>query len=231
MTTRKKHTNVTASEWTDFVAAVNAMHGTGVPAPRYRDFVRVHVNAMSPVGMSWGVHTMPEMGMIGRNFLAWHRQMLWQFEKRLQVVKPGLGLPYWDWLAMDNNPPAAISKPALLSSWSVTRSFNPAQMPTSAEVQAAMSASTFPAFQRSLELGAHNAGHLAVGGTMATSSSPADPLFWLHHANIDRLWAEWQAQHAGQDPLNANETLKPPPLFNVKVSSVLNINVLGYQYV
>src|SRR5690606_29593427 len=24
--------------------------------------------------------------------------------------------------------------------------------------------------------------------------SPGDPLFWLHHANIDRIWALWQAQ-------------------------------------
>jgi len=36
-------------------------------------------------------------------------------------------------------------------------------------------------------------------GTMdSIPSSPYDPIFWLHHANVDRLWAEWQAQgHSG----------------------------------
>ncbi|MDZ8184938.1 MAG: tyrosinase family protein [Nostoc sp. ChiSLP02] len=30
-------------------------------------------------------------------------------------------------------------------------------------------------------------------GTMSNiPSSPYDPVFWLHHANVDRLWIEWQ---------------------------------------
>ncbi|MEH2008601.1 tyrosinase family protein [Nostoc sp.] len=38
-------------------------------------------------------------------------------------------------------------------------------------------------------------------GTMSNiPSSPYDPVFWLHHANIDRLWAEWQDNgHQGSD--------------------------------
>ena len=27
---------------------------------------------------------------------------------------------------------------------------------------------------------------------MAMMSSPQDPIFFLHHANVDRLWALWQ---------------------------------------
>jgi tyrosinase len=41
----------------------------------------------------------------------------------------------------------------------------------------------------------HGRGHLWVGGNMAASSSPNDPVFWLHHANLDRIWAEWQDRH------------------------------------
>lgn len=30
-------------------------------------------------------------------------------------------------------------------------------------------------------------------------SSPYDPIFWLNHANVDRLWAEWQDNgHTGE---------------------------------
>ena len=65
---------------------------------------------------------------------------------------------------------------------------------------------------------------------MATASSPADPLFWLHHANIGRDWAEWQKNNPGQDPPNVTETFQPKPLFGVKVSSVLEIKTLGYRY-
>ncbi|PLB35279.1 tyrosinase family protein [Aspergillus candidus] len=30
---------------------------------------------------------------------------------------------------------------------------------------------------------------------MADSFTPNDPLFWLHHAQLDRLWSEWQHYH------------------------------------
>ncbi len=32
-------------------------------------------------------------------------------------------------------------------------------------------------------------------GTMAFNSSPNDPVFFLHHANIDRIWSAWMARH------------------------------------
>lgn len=43
----------------------------------------------------------------------------------------------------------------------------------------------------------HNNVHLWVGGDMGLSSSPNDPTFFLHHCNIDRIWAAWQEKHPG----------------------------------
>ncbi|KAE8331017.1 hypothetical protein BDV39DRAFT_212441 [Aspergillus sergii] len=41
----------------------------------------------------------------------------------------------------------------------------------------------------------HGGGHGGVGGAMADFfASPQDPSFMLHHAFIDRLWAQWQDQ-------------------------------------
>jgi tyrosinase len=44
--------------------------------------------------------------------------------------------------------------------------------------------------------------HNMIGGNMVDLTSPNDPLFWLHHANVDRLWAVWQDYrgHSGLDP-------------------------------
>jgi tyrosinase len=43
----------------------------------------------------------------------------------------------------------------------------------------------------------HNRVHDWVGGTMSTGASPNDPVFWLHHCFIDKMWADWQKAHPG----------------------------------
>jgi len=49
-------------------------------------------------------------------------------------------------------------------------------------------------FSFCVEGGPHNAGHGGVGSQMGNPiSSPGDPLFYLHHAYLDMLWAKWQA--------------------------------------
>lgn len=41
----------------------------------------------------------------------------------------------------------------------------------------------------------HGRGHGSVGGHMGNFFvSPLDPVFWLHHGQVDRLWAVWQAE-------------------------------------
>ncbi len=47
-------------------------------------------------------------------------------------------------------------------------------------------------FVNSLEVPLHNTVHRWVGGDMLTAMSPNDPVFFLHHANIDRIWFAWQ---------------------------------------
>ena len=41
----------------------------------------------------------------------------------------------------------------------------------------------------------HNVVHVWVGGSMGPGTSPNDPVFFLHHCNIDRLWSDWQAAY------------------------------------
>jgi tyrosinase len=52
----------------------------------------------------------------------------------------------------------------------------------------------FTDLQSQLEGSPHSVAHTRVGGHMTSGMSPLDPIFWLHHANVDRIWAEWQAR-------------------------------------
>ena len=103
-------------------------------------------------------------------------------------------------------------------------------LPSAMQFQSVMLRTDFAGFQSELE-GAHNNVHNAVGGQMAQANSPADPLFWLHHSNMDRIWSAWQATPNGANPGNLNETLKPSPIIQGKVQAYLSINALGYSYV
>ena len=46
--------------------------------------------------------------------------------------------------------------------------------------------------RKTLEHQLHDKVHMAISGQMGTGSSPNDPAFFLHHCNVDRLWAIWQ---------------------------------------
>lgn len=42
--------------------------------------------------------------------------------------------------------------------------------------------------------GVHFFGHFQMGGiALDVFASPSDPVFWLHHAQVDRLWTIWQS--------------------------------------
>ncbi len=81
----------------------------------------------------------------------------------------------------------------------------------------------------------HNRVHLWVGGSLGADTSPNDPVFWLLHAFLDKLWADWQAIH-GEEYLpefgaveghNLNDLMPP---FGVTPASVLRHADLGYTY-
>lgn len=47
-------------------------------------------------------------------------------------------------------------------------------------------------FRVEFENGAHMLVHGIIAGHMGTNWSPSDPIFYLHHANVDRIWTMWQ---------------------------------------
>jgi len=54
-----------------------------------------------------------------------------------------------------------------------------------------------------------------------------DPIFWGHHSNVDRLWAEWQSLHPGVEPDDPSAVLPP---WSLSVGDTFNIADFGYEY-
>lgn len=87
----------------------------------------------------------------------------------------------------------------------------------------------------------HNRVHVWVGGSMLPMESPNDPVFFMHHCFIDKLWADWQAAHPGQGYVpvsgaaaghNLNDAMEPWASRGETVTpaNVLDHNALGYAY-
>ena len=64
----------------------------------------------------------------------------------------------------------------------------------------------------------HNQGHVWTGGTMLSMTSPNDPAFFYHHANVDRLYQRWLETsgqlYAGGKPSAVDYPAQLVPLMN-----------------
>jgi tyrosinase len=136
-------------------------------------------------------------------FLGWHRGYLYHFERRLRQVSgdSGLVLPYWDYYA-NPNLPAEFTDPSPGNPLYVSRvntNVTPAlSMDPFSDSLIHFQTGTSQAFEPSVEAQPHNTLHNIVGGVMADMESPIDPIFWLHHANVDRLWVAWTGAGGGR---------------------------------
>ena len=79
-----------------------------------------------------------------------------------------------------------------------------------------------------------------VFGTMAANTSLNDPVFWLHHANLDRLWSAWMRRHGqvylpesgGPHGHNIDDPMWPYAMVGMTVTPrmMLSSRDLGYVY-
>lgn len=89
------------------------------------------------------------------------------------------------------------------------------------------SPSNFRAFE-----GPHGTPHLLIGGQMGGMRSPSDPLFWIHHAGVDKVWYDWQDLHAPGTDYDADPTVALSPQWpTVTTNDVFDSrNSLGVCY-
>lgn len=164
----------------------------------------IHWTTLSPLLTSW------DNCEHGTDFFwSWHRMYLYWFERivRKMCDDPRWALPYWNWApGSDFHLPAPFRDPAS-ELYTVNRdpSMNSGAgslNPLAVSVSSSFSPPDFLTTNMSIQ-NPHGSLHVEVGGWMASVPTAAqDPVFFVHHANVDRLWDLWLAQGGGRsDPV------------------------------
>jgi hypothetical protein len=148
------------------------------------------------------------------NFFGWHRMYLYYFERVLRWAAndPTLTLPYWDY----TNPaetalPDAFQDPkSPLYDWRRSEALNEGLAtlnPQVTDIDGPLTTDTnFLQYEGDIEGGVHGNVHCSVGQTCPIALmglvgvAANDPIFYEHHANIDRMWSCWQHAHPKEAP-------------------------------
>jgi tyrosinase len=211
---RKNANSLTPGERDRFVAAFAQLNNQG--AGRFADFRNMHTDVSSPQA-----HGAP-------GFLPWHRAYLLDLERELQAINPSVALPYWrfdqaapnlftlDFFGVSNAGTVQFSNTNPLQFWTTDgvqgiirgprNNWNPATQPGPTiitEAQTLALGAQYPAF-RGMEGNPHGTAHTRWDGYIRQIGTAAkDPLFFLLHCNVDRLWAKWQRLNGRFDPAQA----------------------------
>lgn len=156
------------------------------------------------------------------NFLPWHRMFLLYFES---IVRDAAGddsftLPYWNYTNSQHRAiPMQFQKPrdplfsplyigkrnaGVNSNQPIDKGQpgNPLNTLALQEKTYSPTSNAVRGFNETLDFGLHGSIHVLVGNTLNMGTIPwsaNDPIFWLHHCNIDRLWASWN-NGGGKNP-------------------------------
>jgi tyrosinase len=150
------------------------------------------------------------------NFLPWHRMYLYFYEKTLRkhVGDPTFSLPYWDYFQEPSPDGKGLALPSLVRGPTATPLYNQFRTPglnenktaidpDSASAAQAFAFDDFIHFSNQLQGQPHGTMHCALGTGCVTPDmgfvpiAGLDPVFYMHHANIDRLWQCWLNKKAG----------------------------------
>ena len=188
-------------------------------------------------------------------FLPWHRWYILGFENLLRNIDCRITVPYWDWSLSPNswqnssvwdatcgfggdgsdNSSCVTTGPFAYPSWNVTRSAGSGclkrafsgSVPDCATVaflqQTKLESSN--SWRLALEVTLSNNVHCRIGQTMCSRDSPNDPIFFLHHAFIDKLWSDWQNRgiEYKYHLVGAQNKSEMPSSFGNKTSDVLDL--------
>jgi tyrosinase len=144
-------------------------------------------------------------------FWSWHRMYLYWFERiiRKHSGDAAWGLPFWNYsasAAQRKIPPMFRDSSSVLFANRKTAMNNGtgSLLASAVNTGPGMAETVYEDANDTFEGTPHDDVHVGVGGLMGSVPTAArDPLFYLHHCNIDRLWNLWLAQGGGRhNPLS-----------------------------
>ncbi len=183
------------------------------------------------------------------NFFGWHRMYLYYFERVLRWAAndPTLTLPYWNYTnpAQTGLPDEFQDTNSPLYDWRRSQALNEGLAvlnPQITDIDGPLTTDTdFLTYEGDIERGVHGNVHCSVGqtcpvalmGLVAVAAN--DPIFYEHHANIDRMWSCWQHDHPDEQPGDwQNQQFSFVDETGAKVTRTvkefLDTTVLGYVY-
>jgi tyrosinase len=202
-----------------------------------------------------GVATPPQMDPVFRKckhhmkyFYGWHRGYMYFFERMLQELSgnPNLYQPYWDYYRDPRVPQLyqSATLPDGSKNWLSYRrvnsevkglivdSFSPA-ITTFPWVD-----DTAPTYESSSQINPHDQVHDTLGMPMSNPmTAPADPVFFAHHSNVDRLWSAWlhagggRSMPAAGDPYwNAAWSYNLSGSWHLTLAQMIDTTSLGYTF-
>jgi hypothetical protein len=193
---RKATKDMTIADWARFRAVWDTLNANGYIGKQ------VDIHGKSSIYHMHG----------SKKFLPWHREFLAELENEMHKIDPCVFLPYWDITATPSVPYSGYPRINPLSADHTGRNeqLPSILLPSTATMTVARSSiaggtapnaswrntvltnTVFASFTAALE-GFHNSGHVYVGGNMGSvPTAPADPVFWMWHAYIDKLWYQYQ---------------------------------------
>jgi tyrosinase len=162
-------------------------------------------------------------------FFPWHRAYLLDLERALQKIEPAVALPYWKF---DEAAPNVFNEEFMGETVDDTLNFSTGHPFKSWQTDGVLGIDRSPDFDQGagasfaisevatmnysnpnhaykkfmeVEGPAHDNAHGSFNGSLGFIQTAAkDPLFFLLHANVDRLWAKWQWHQKRYNPGNIN---------------------------
>ncbi|KAJ2080591.1 hypothetical protein H4R24_002954 [Coemansia sp. RSA 988] len=249
MRVRRNAASLSQQDWRSIANVLSQMHADGwmtrFGASHDRLFSRVHGNTC---------------------FFPFHRRYVLEFENIARTYDSNFVVPYWDATESFRNPAAdsilgstALGTNGQSGSGCLTNGIQAnAQMTypnqhclrrvfdngnsinswyapeiISSYIQTDTSLANF---RENIEYSIHGAVHLGLGGEMNSGYAAQDFSFMVHHANLDRLWWDWQNNHdfmmydgtGSNGPASLSDRIPEDSSVSLNGDNVESVMVLGY---